>query len=108
MSLDVSLTAVRKTVVYDWQGLTHNLARMADEAGLYLPLWKPVDLAIKHANQLIDPLRVGLDVLKQDPERFKKLNPANGWGTYDGFVEFVADYLAACEANPDAEVSVDR
>ena len=107
MSLDVYLRAVRLTDVYE-DNITHNLAKMANEAGLYKPVWRPEVWEIKTAQQLIDPLRAGLSILLNEPERFKKFDPDNGWGNYDGLVSFVRLYLAACEENPDAEVVVSR
>ena len=88
--------------------ITHNLNTMAIEAGIYEHLWRPDEIAITKAKQLIYPLRVGLDILKSDPERFKKFNPENGWGSYEGLVEFVEDYLNACYQFPEAEVEVSR
>lgn len=88
--------------------VTHNLGRMAREAGIYEPLWRPDEIGIKTAAQLIEPLWGGLIRLEDDPGRFKAFNPENGWGTYDGFVEFVRGYLNACRAYPAAEVSVWR
>lgn len=107
MSLDVTLTAVRKTTVFDYN-ITHNLNRMADEAGIYKHLWRPDELGLTHAGQLIEPLSAGLDLLKSQPERFEALNPENGWGDYEGLVNFVEVYLVACRGNPDAEISVSR
>lgn len=88
--------------------ITHNLNHMADEAGIYKALWRPEEIGIEIAAQLIDPLRAGLSLLKSDPERFRKLNPSNGWGTYEGLVRFVQKYLEACEAYPTAKVRVSR
>lgn len=88
--------------------ITHNLGRMADEAGIYQCLWRPDEIGISKASQLITPLRDGLALLQTEPERFRKFNPPNGWGTYEGLIEFVRNYLAACERYPDAEVSVWR
>lgn len=88
--------------------ITHNLNTMAEEAGIYQHLWRPEELDITLASQLIDPLREGLHRLKSDPERFKALNPENGWGSYDGLVEFVDKYLDACYQYPDATVEVCR
>lgn len=107
MSLDVYLNAVRRTEVYA-ANITHNLNAMADAAGIYKHLWRPEEIEITKAEQLIEPLRAGLALLRSDPQRFKAHNPPNGWGDYDGFVQWVAEYLAACEANPDAEVAVSR
>jgi hypothetical protein len=107
VSLDVHLSVVRPVEVY-WRNITHNLNRMADEAGIYKHLWRPDEIGVSRAGDLIQPLRDGLAVLESDPERFKQFNPANGWGSYEGLVDFVREYLAACEANPDAEIEVSR
>jgi hypothetical protein len=88
--------------------ITHNLNKMADEAGIYEALWRPEEIGISKAAQLIEPLKLGLALLDADPERFKKFSPANGWGTYAGLVLFVQDYLDACIFYPDANVSVSR
>ena len=61
-----------------------------------------------HAGDLIGPLSDGLAMLERDPEKFKAMNPKNGWGDYDGLVSFVRSYLEACKATPHAEVSVSR
>lgn len=84
--------------------ITHNLSRMADEAGLHDCMWTPQLFDITKAKQLIEPLTKGLERLKSNPERFKAFNPENGWGTYDGLVRFVEEYLAACLEYPEADV----
>lgn len=88
--------------------ITHNLGKMAGHAGLYLPMWRPDEIGIIYAHQLIEPLRAGLDALLRDPDFMKLSNPENGWGNYDNLVEFTRQYLAACEKYPYAEVSVWR
>ncbi len=112
MSLDVYLSATRKTEVY-WANITHNLGVMASEVkigehNLYKYLWHPEDLRIKQAGELIVPLREGLKKLKANPKKYKKFDSPNGWGLYVHFVPFVEKYLNACEENPDAEVEVSR
>ena len=86
--------------------ITHNLGKMAAEAGIYEQLWRPEEVGITHARQLVEPLRDGLGELNADPERFKAFNPENGWGNYEGLCAFTAEYLAACERWPEAEVRV--
>jgi len=88
--------------------ITHNLNRMAEEAGIYTHLWRPDEIGITKAEQLIEPLRAGLARMKADPPRFEKHNAGNGWGLYEHFVPWVEKYLAACEQNPDADVNVSR
>jgi hypothetical protein len=88
--------------------ITHNLNAMAREAGIYFHLWRPEEIGITKASQLIEPLRAGLALLKSDKSRFEKFNTPNGWGLYEHFVPFVEKYLNACIANPDANVEARR
>lgn len=88
--------------------ITHNLGKMAAAAGIYYHLWRPEEIGIAKARQLIEPLRIGLEELLVDPAKFEQFNPENGWGSYDGLVEFVKNYLTACEKYPDADVSTWR
>ena len=81
---------------------------MAGEAGLYEHLWRPEEVGVTKAGQLVVPLETGLKRLLAEPERFRALNPSNGWGTYEGLVGFVSRYLDACRANPEADVEVSR
>ena len=107
MSLDVYLEESQPTEVY-WRNITHNVGKMAAMAGLYDCCWRPDEHGITKAKQLIVPLAEGLTALLDDPARFKLANPENGWGSYEGFVDFVRAYLAACQAHPDADVRVSR
>lgn len=86
--------------------ITHNLGEMASHAGLYEYLWRPHENKITKARQLIKPLTRGLEVLKGDPEKFEKYNSENGWGTYEGLVAFVSNYLEACKKYPDSEIHI--
>ena len=103
MSLDVTLTES----VYS-ANITHNLGKMAKEAGIYQALWRPEEEGYYNASDLIEPWSKGLALLINDPERFKAFNSPNGWGMYENFVPFVAQYLAACVAHPHAFVNANR
>ena len=107
MSLDITLKAWRMTEVFD-TNITHNLGLMADEAGIYLAVWRPEEIGIKVAADMIHWLEDGLKLLKSDPERFKKLEPSNKWGTYEDFVPWLEEYLKICQENPDAAVEANR
>lgn len=107
MGLDVTLTKIMPTSVYS-RNITHNLGKMAEAAGIYEHLWRPEEIGITKAVQLIAPLRAGLALLKSDPAQFEQFNAPNGWGLYKHFVPFVEQYLAACEEHPDADVEVSR
>jgi len=125
MSLDVTLYGETKTVEcrcphcdhkhsredreeFFSARITHNLNDMAEAAGIYEHLWSPGVVGIKKAVQLIEPLSTGLDLLRSNPARFKAFNLVDGWGTYDGLVQFVDSYLEACKTWPDSEVCVSR
>lgn len=88
--------------------ITHNVNKMAQAAGIYEHLWRPDEIGVSRAEELIEPLTGGLARLQAEPETFRVHNPPNGWGSYEGLVQFVADYLDACKANPKATVRVWR
>jgi len=107
MSLDVYLKVTKPVAIYT-RNITHNLGGMAKAAGIYEALWRPDEIGITKARQLIEPLAAGLFNLENNPKRFKKYNPLNGWGTYEGLVDFVRDYMNACIETPDADVEAER
>jgi hypothetical protein len=88
--------------------ITHNLGKMANEAGIYKVLWRPEELGYTKGGELIETLEEGLKKLKGDPEHYKTFNASNGWGLYEHFVPFVEEILAACKEYPDAEIYVSR
>jgi hypothetical protein len=104
----------KPTSVYS-ANITHNLGKMAADVKLsngmtlYDILWRPDEQNnLKLAQDISELLDEGFNILLSDPERFKKFDPENGWGSYDGLVNFVYNYRNACWDNPDAELSVNR
>lgn len=107
MSLDVTLIDDDGQEVYS-ANITHNLNRMADAAGIYEALWRPDELNLVVASQLVAPLTGGLILMVLEPSRFEALNSPNGWGRYEDFVPWIARYLEACRRHPTARVTVSR
>ena len=113
MSLDISLCrnkcphCGRSDEGYS-ANITHNLNKMADEAGIYGILWRPEENGIEKAAQLIEPLRKAIAEMKADPPRFEKHNSPNGWGLYENFVPWLERLLVACEEYPEAAVHASR
>ena len=113
MSLDIDLIVVQPVSVFS-QNITHNLDKMADAVvldngkTLYQVLWRPDEHNWKFARDISELLNEGWNILLSDPERFKQFNPENGWGSYDGLVNFVYKYRNACWDNPDAELRISR
>lgn len=88
--------------------ITHNLNKMADAAGIYKAVWRPEELGLTKAGEIVQLLREGIEKLEAEPERFKQFEPSNKWGTYDDFVPWLKDYLEACEKYPDATIRISR
>lgn len=81
---------------------------MAEEAGIYKHLWRPEEVNVKYAVDLIKPLEDAYMLLESEPERFKKHNPSNGWGHFYAFKDFIEKLIKACKEDPDAEIEVSR
>lgn len=62
---------------------THNCNQMMREANFN---WV-YDLDGKLVADTVDNFKMMLSNLKADPERFRAMNPVNGWGSYDSLVE---------------------
>lgn len=88
--------------------ITHNLAHMAEAAGIYMFLWRPEEIKIEKAFSLIKPLRKGLLTLRKNEKKLRELSPENGWGTYQSLVDFTINYFNACEKYPECLVQVSR
>jgi hypothetical protein len=118
VSLDISLYERQKCphcgeffgeemCVFD-TNITHNLGKVAFEAGIYKYIWRPDENGITVTSQLISPLYDGLKLLKSNPERFRKFEPENKWGTYDLFIEWLEKYINTCLKYPDARIEISR
>ena len=109
ISYDAGKTLTEEEEEYVYVGnITHNLGKMAGEAGIYKALWRPEEIGKTKAGELVELLEKGLSDLKATPEHFGKFNDPNGWGMYEEFVPFVESYLEACKEYPDAIIIVSR
>ena len=90
--------------------VTHNLTKMASEGPhpIYQALWRPEEIGYTHANQLATAIRLYLQDFIANAAFYRKFNPENGWGSYEGFREFLLCVLDMCDKYPNApyEVSV--
>jgi hypothetical protein len=99
--------------VYD-NNITHNLSKMASEVklsnglSLYDVLWRPDEHELELAEDIAELLDEGWNILLSEPDRFRQLNPENGWGNYDNLCRFVYEYRNACWNEPDATIEVCR
>ena len=107
MSLTLYFMETKPVEVHS-QNITHNLGAMAEEAGLYYPLWRPEEIGITKASELIPYLESGIRAMEKDPEKFKIHNAKNGWGSYDRFLPWLKKLLTACYEHPDSSVEACR
>ena len=82
-NLTWNLTPMHRAVGIDWRKLREMSADQAKET-------------------ILDAVRQ----LKEDPERFKDMNPKNGWGSYDGLVDLLQEMLGTWKRYPTATVKV--
>lgn len=108
MSLDISLTDKETgREVYN-TNITHNMGRMASEAGIYKAIWDPEGECIFRAAGVWGDAKEGFADLITRPNHYKQFNPPNGWGDYDSFCEWLIDYMRACREYPNAKVEAFR
>lgn len=88
--------------------ITHNLGAMAGALGVYRQVWRPDEEGIEHAGELVEILNWAVTELRDNPEFYKRYNPKNGWGDYDGLLDFLTKYAEACAKWPQAEIVVSR
>lgn len=60
----------------------------------------------KRAGDVAEILTRTLTAFDADPDRFRAMNPANGWGSFEGAKEFAQEVLSACLMAPNAIVKV--
>lgn len=103
MSLDVSVKAKRVVDVYE-DNITYNLAPM---------YYKCIDIngGLKALNGMkckdaIPVLNRAIDDLIENKEEYEKLNPKNGWGSYEGLLKSLKSLRIACLENPSGKVEI--
>jgi len=75
---------------------------------VYQARWRPEEIEITKAAQLIEPLGNRLAWLKENEVEARKHDAPNGWGRYESFVPWIERYLEACKAHPEATIEVSR
>jgi hypothetical protein len=99
MSHDISLNCAHCGSCLLDRNVTSNLTTMLDKAGIRLADERWVD---KPGINMLPTLQAAINRMVADPEDFRKYNPPNGWGEYDGAVEALTALRDAICLNPDA------
>jgi len=90
-----------------WEGnYTVNVAPMWTDA-LESSLGDLIEQTPKAAD-LAPLLAPGVERMKAEPERYKAMNPENGWGDYEGALRYLSEIADVCANYPQATVEVWR
>ena len=92
--------------------ITHNLNTIVSELGLlanqpyYEIIWRPDELFdLKNGEVPVALVYKILPTLIRDlikfEDRLTDYLPSNGWGTFDGLIRFLCDYLKECRLHKD-------
>lgn len=81
--------------------LTYNLGPMLRAADPEFTWEKIVGMTAKDAGDYLEGIA---KILSKDPSTFKKYNPSNGWGDYEGLREAVRAFVVDCRTAPKAVV----
>jgi hypothetical protein len=88
-----------------WQASpTYNLSPMWHSAGV--PFERGVEG--KTAAEILPRLASSLAELQANPEKYRAMNPPNGWGTYEQLIDVVSGMIKAARAHPLAVVGAWR
>ena len=100
--LGIDTGAADLTTVYEVGNYTSNVSPMWTRA-LGQPLSELHGMTAADAVPLLD---AGIAALEADPAGFRELNPANGWGRYEGALKYLEELRAGCAEHPKTVVRV--
>lgn len=104
MSWDVKLKAKREIILFQ-TNITYNLADMYYKCiDKELGLEKLNGLSSKEALPIV---KRAIEDMIENKEEYEKLNPSNGWGSYDGLLRDLRNLKKSCEQIPDGVIEVD-
>ena len=103
MSWDINIKAKREVSIYE-ANITYNLADM-----YYKCLDKELGLKIFNnmsCKKAIPILQKAIKDLIKNKKEYEKLNPENGWGSYDLLLRTFKEILKCCEENLDGKIEL--
>ena len=92
---------------FDNRNYTSNVSRMWYEALGGITLGDLIETT-PVAKDLEPRIREGIACMAEAPEHFRTMEPSNGWGDYEGAVEYLRWIADRCRAWPLARVEVSR
>ena len=102
MSLNISIKAKRKVEIFE-ANVTYNLSDMyykCINGGL-------LGLDGMKCRWAIPILKEAINDLINNEDEYEKLNPPNGWESYEGLLKTLKAMLECCEKNEDGIIEVE-
>lgn len=88
--------------VFD-RNMTSNVAPMWREAGADL-----ANMDGKPATECTGALTAAIDAMRADPDKYRAMNPPNGWGSYESCLDYLTSIRDACVEHPACTLRVSR
>lgn len=102
MTVDTGGSTPVEIVIAGVGNYTSNVAGMwSDALGCRL-----ADLNKKTAGDCVPALESAVAAMTADPIKYEAMNPANGWGDYQGARDYLARLRDACSEHPKATVHI--
>lgn len=76
------------------------------------PMWtealghRLADLNEQNAGNSLPALQRAVADMKADPAKYEAMNPRNGWGNYEGALDYLRNLRDACAVYPNATISI--
>jgi hypothetical protein len=103
MSLDIYITAKREVDIYE-RNVTYNLAKMYYKCIDKEKGFRKLDgMNCKEALPIVEN---AIRDMLVNADEYRKLNPENGWGSYEGLLATLQEMRNCCEANFDGIIRV--
>jgi hypothetical protein len=88
------------------------LAEVGNYTSNVAPMWTDAlghrlsELKEKNAGDSLPALERAVAALEAAPAKYETMNPANGWGDYEGAVTYLRRLRDACAAHPKATIHI--
>lgn len=105
MSYDIYLKQMvtEEKEVADIGNYTSNVCDMWEKA-LGMPLKRLDSMTAEFA---IPYLAIGIKNMTDNPQEYEEMNPDNGWGDYDGALNYLVELLEGCKKFPNSRICMD-
>lgn len=105
MSYDIYLTintGKEEVAIIDVGNYTSNIYGMYYEA--FRRDWKFINGMV--AGEALPDIKDAIKHMEKHPDKFKAMNPKNGWGDYEGALQYLKDLANYCEQNPICKIDI--